>query len=91
MVQFLSIFFFSWISSIFVGFFKSSRFFVSPCICANQALIHHYMNMNNKLFNRNVNNFSLKNANTLSFWIWPTFMAEIIRQVKYYSKALFCV
>ena len=30
MVQFLSIFF-SWISSIFVGFFKSSRFFVSPC------------------------------------------------------------
>ena len=32
MVQFLSINFFSWISSIFVGFFKSSRFFVSPCI-----------------------------------------------------------
>ena len=32
MVQFLSIIFFSWISSIFVGFFKSSRFFVSPCI-----------------------------------------------------------
>ena len=32
MVQFLSIYFFSWISSIFVGFFKSSRFFVSPCI-----------------------------------------------------------
>ena len=31
MVQFLSIKFFSWISSIFVGFFKSSRFFVSPC------------------------------------------------------------
>jgi hypothetical protein len=27
MVQFLSINFFSWISSIFVGFFKSSRFF----------------------------------------------------------------
>ena len=33
MVQFLSINFFSWISSIFVGFFKSSRFFVSLCIC----------------------------------------------------------
>ena len=35
MVQFLSIIFFSWISSIFVGFFKSSRFFVSPrmCVC----------------------------------------------------------
>ena len=32
MVQFLSIIFFSWISSIFVGFFKSSRFFVSPSI-----------------------------------------------------------
>ena len=31
MVQFLSINFFSWISSIFVGFFKSSHFFVSPC------------------------------------------------------------
>ena len=31
MVQFLSINFFSWISSIFVGFFKSSLFFfVSP-------------------------------------------------------------
>ena len=29
MVQFLSIIFFSWISSIFVGVFKSSRFFVS--------------------------------------------------------------
>ena len=29
MVQFLSIIFFSWISSIFVGFFKSSRFLVS--------------------------------------------------------------
>ena len=27
MVKFLSINFFSWISSIFVGFFKSSRFF----------------------------------------------------------------
>jgi len=32
MVQFLSINFFSWISSIFVGFFKSSFFCVSPCI-----------------------------------------------------------
>ena len=31
MVQFLSINFFSWISSIFVGFFKRFRFFVSPC------------------------------------------------------------
>ena len=34
MVQFLSINFFSWISSIFVGFFKSSRFFVLLCIYA---------------------------------------------------------
>jgi len=32
MVQFLPIIFFSWISSIFVGFFKSSRFFVSLCM-----------------------------------------------------------
>ena len=33
MVQFLSIKFFCWISSIFVRVFKSSCFFVSPCIC----------------------------------------------------------
>ena len=32
MVQFLSVKFFVWISSIFVGFFKSSPFFVSLCI-----------------------------------------------------------
>ena len=32
MVQFLSINFISWISSIFIRFFKSSRFFVSLCI-----------------------------------------------------------
>ena len=32
MVQFLSIYFFFCISSIFVGVFKSSRFFVSPCL-----------------------------------------------------------
>ena len=31
MVRFLSINFFSWISSIFVGFFKGSHFYVSPC------------------------------------------------------------
>ena len=37
MVQFLSINFFSWISSIFVGFFKSSRFFVSLCICIHNT------------------------------------------------------
>ena len=35
MVQFLSIIFFSWISSIFVGFFKSSRFFMSLCITSS--------------------------------------------------------
>ena len=39
MVQFLSINFFSWISSIFVGFFKSSHFFVSPCINIIQEYI----------------------------------------------------
>ena len=38
MVQFLSIFFFSCISSIFVGFFKSSRFFVSSCIICEPRL-----------------------------------------------------
>ena len=30
--------FFSWISSIFVGFFKSSRFFVSPSITGASEL-----------------------------------------------------
>ena len=33
MVQFLSIIFFSWISSIFVGFFKSSIFLCHPVFC----------------------------------------------------------
>ena len=37
MVQFLPIIFFSWISSIFVGFFKSSRFFVSLCILVSST------------------------------------------------------
>ena len=40
MVQFLSVFFFSWISSIFVGFFKSSRFFVSPCTYVSASVIN---------------------------------------------------
>ena len=40
MVQFLSIIFFSWIYSIFVGFFKSSRFFVSLCIYFQLSLLH---------------------------------------------------
>ena len=39
MVQFLSIKFFCWISSIFVGFFKSSRFFVSPCTSGGAPLM----------------------------------------------------
>jgi len=40
MVQVLSIIFFSWISSIFVGFFKSSRFFVSLCtICPHRLTV----------------------------------------------------
>ena len=38
MVQFLSINFFSWICSIFVGFFKSSHFFVSPYTSLNTTL-----------------------------------------------------
>ena len=38
MVQFLSIHFFSWISSIFVGFFKSSRFF---CVTLYFRRFHH--------------------------------------------------
>jgi hypothetical protein len=39
MVQFLSIFFF--ISTIFVGFFKSSRFFVPPCTTVSSFYIHY--------------------------------------------------
>ena len=35
MVQYLSIIFFSWISSTFVGFFKSSLFCVSPCFSSS--------------------------------------------------------
>ena len=37
MVKFLSIIFVSWISSIFVGFFKSSSFFVSLSISYAQV------------------------------------------------------
>ena len=44
MVQFLSINFFSWISSIFVGFFKSSLFFVSLCSCILLVVIYNYTN-----------------------------------------------
>ena len=42
MVQFLSINFFPWISSIFVGFFKSSSFFVSPCITVRSVFTARY-------------------------------------------------
>ena len=42
MVQFLSIIFFSWISSIFVGFFKSSCFLChpvyDPCFWYNDSI-----------------------------------------------------
>jgi len=47
MVQFLSIILFSWISSIFVRFFKSFRFFVSPCISSHDNL---YSKINNVFF-----------------------------------------
>jgi len=40
MVQFLSIIFFSWISSVFVGFFKSSLFFVTPYKCARSKALN---------------------------------------------------
>ena len=60
MVQFLSISFFSWISSIFVGFFKSSRFFVSPC--TKPIYIQHsgsiYLNVSREL---------IKSANNKTF------------------------
>ena len=51
MVQFLSKNFFSWISSIFVGFFKSSRFFVSSCTI--QYIIPLSYTLNNKKYNNN--------------------------------------
>ena len=38
MVQFLSIIFFSWISSIFVRFFKSSRF-----LCHSVSFFYHVL------------------------------------------------
>ena len=55
MVQFLSIHFFSWISSIFVGFFKSSRFFcvilynmkqISFSTLQNKAQYHNSLHLN---------------------------------------------
>ena len=48
MVQFLSINFFSWIYSIFIGFFKSSRFFVSLCTTYIPNATERYLNMVNK-------------------------------------------
>ena len=49
-VQFLSINFFCWISSISVGFFKSSRFFMSPSICTNYLTrINNNNNNNNNI------------------------------------------
>ena len=41
MVQFLSINLFSWISSIFVGFFQKFPFFVSPCTIRRYELHFH--------------------------------------------------
>ena len=41
MVQILSIIFFSWISSIFVEFFKSSRFFCVTLYLLNQSWFRH--------------------------------------------------
>jgi len=38
MVHFLSIIFFSWISSIFVGFFKSSRFFLCHSVLLRSSI-----------------------------------------------------
>ena len=55
MVQFLSIIFFSWISSFFVGFFKISRFFVTLYFFKNLVDRHftllNYADINRKQFN----------------------------------------
>jgi len=47
MVQFLSINFCSWISSIFVGFFKSSRCFVS--LCTMSSTIQWFVGLSGRL------------------------------------------
>jgi len=55
MVQFLSIYFFSWISSIFVEFFKSSRFFVSLCTrdltFEGPCIVIYFYNKTNQMYN----------------------------------------
>ena len=58
MVQFLSINIFSWISSIFVGFFKSSRFFVSPCTSCGQNV--GFVNVVGLFFGTLINHWALK-------------------------------
>ena len=73
MVQFLSMIFFSWISSIFVGFFKSSRFFVSFCI--NKMLLgnHPFQSLDFKFSPAlNVVFFLLGNSPASEFYI-PSF------------------
>ena len=71
MVQFLSIKFFSWISSIFVGFFKSSRFLCHPVernvetkwrhswfILRDCVAVHSATTVKRLLVNRSVVDFS---------------------------------
>ena len=67
MVQFLSINFFSWISSIFVGFFKSSHFFVSSftynfdifvLLVWYQNLYQWYLNRTSSTTNQEISNIN---------------------------------
>ena len=79
MVKFLSINFFSWISSIFVGFFKSSSFFVSLCIKiieAQRAKIYNsYKNTRLKILKMNAAIWFNKICKTNSL---PTAAFEIL-------------
>jgi hypothetical protein len=73
MVQFLSIKFFCWISTIFVGFFKSSRFFVSSCI---SSWVAKFVNFNaltlvflGTILSNNYSSFE-QNSNFISYQIF---------------------
>ena len=71
--------FFSWISSIFVGFFKSSRFFVSSCTyygCGYEMFVNRtgkndkYLHSSNKILNP-INMSYLNNNNILMVGFLP--------------------
>ena len=78
MVQFLSIIFFSWISSIFVGFFKSSPFFVSSCIkkthffFKDNTILKVLLDSRRAGFTHKLDNYSLRPHITRDLAKWQT-------------------